>query len=160
MKLIPLYQGRSALVDDDDYERLLGFKWIYTGGYVNRKPYCPSVNGVRKYRNVSLHREIMNPPDGMVVDHIDGNVFNNQKTNLRICTHRENIMNQRTQIRVKASKYKGVYRDKRRNTWNARIKVNQKTIHIGVFLNEDDAARAYNIAAITHFGEFARLNAA
>ncbi len=67
-------------------------------------------------------------------------------------------MNSRKTTSVTSSKYKGVTWDKRRNTWNSSVMKNYKRYHLGYFFNEDDAARAYNIADKKHHGKFAYLN--
>jgi len=89
------------------------------------------------------------------VDHIDGNPSNNAISNLRPAKRGSNVANA---PRRKASGFKGVYRDRRTGRWAAKVRANYKQFHLGVFDNEKDAARAYDAAAIRHFGEFARLN--
>lgn len=103
-------------------------------------------------KKTSLHRVILNPGSGFVVDHINGDGFDNTRENLRVCTHAENIRNSK----VKCGRYKGVR--KYGNRWYARIKVNYKEIHIGSFANKEDAAIAYDNAAKKYHGEFARTN--
>jgi hypothetical protein len=98
----------------------------------------------------------MNPPPGLVVDHIDGNGLNNTRVNLRICTSAQNICNSKG--RSKTSKYKGVTRRKMSNKWFAQIKFNRKHIDIGRFDNEIEAAKAYDNVARKLFKEFAYLN--
>lgn len=94
MKLIPLTQGQFAVVDDSDYEWLNQWKW-----YANRNRYTyyavrsDHTNGIIK--QILMHREIMNTPNGMVVHHIDHNGLNNQRCNLKNCTESENQKNQR-----------------------------------------------------------------
>jgi hypothetical protein len=95
------------------------------------------------------------------IDHKDGNRSNNLIENLRECTARENQYNRKVQSRKFAeitSKWKGVCWLPTRKRWIARIRVDNKLKFLGHFLNEDDAAVAYNSAAKTYFGEFACLN--
>ena len=98
---------------------------------------------------------IMNAQKGQEVDHRDHNTLDNRRENIRICTHAENMMNRQ---KGSGSKPKGVSEFKRTEKLRARIKVKGKDIHLGYFDNEDDAALAYNVAALKYHGEFACLN--
>lgn len=155
-KEVPLSQGLAALVSPEDYEMVSQFTW------------CACKNGPRFYARrsdysagkgvtVSMHRMIMNPPDGCVVDHIDGNGLNNQRSNLRIATNLENSWNQRKRS-DSTSGFKGVYWDKQNASWRAMIKVHGKRKHIGRFVDVQEAAKAYDRNAKEYFGEFAALN--
>jgi len=104
-----------------------------------------------------MHRAIMNPPDGTVVDHINRNSLNNRRCNLRICTQKENLRNGRPSRRS-TSRFKGVYFDKQTRKWIAKIGYNGKTIHLGSFEDEVEAAKAYDRKAYELFGDFAYLN--
>src|SRR3990167_783457 len=84
MKLIPLTQGKVAMIDDCDYMWLSEFKWCYDNGYARRR-----ASG----RFIYMHREITKTPDGYDTDHRDGDKSNNQRANLRICTRAENKRN-------------------------------------------------------------------
>lgn len=149
-KQIPLTQGKFALVDDEDYDFLIQWKWYYkTEGYAARNE---RTNKGRK--TVRMHRVIMNTPHGMETDHADGNRLNNLKSNLRICTKSENQRNQTP----KKHKHKGAFFDKHDGKWSAHIRINGKPKRIGRFSSEVDAARAYNKAAVEIYGEFAKLN--
>lgn len=106
-----------------------------------------------KLSKVYLHRLIMKAPKGMVVDHINGDRFDNRKCNLRICTQAENMRNRKPNAGVK---YKGVRLKYSR--FEARIGVGKKQIFIGKFDTEIEAAMAYNEAAVKFHGEYARLN--
>ncbi len=149
MKLIKLTQGYNTKVDDEDYEYLNQYNW---SAHVNRDG---SVYARRKpgmnypYEIMHMHREIMGTPDGMVVDHRDHDPLNNQKENLRSCTSGQNNAN-RTCYNSKSG-YKGVY-------IKAAITIDGKSIHLGTFATVEEAAHAYDAAAIKHFGEFANLN--
>lgn len=105
-----------------------------------------------------LHALLLNPKKGIQVDHIDHNGLNNQRENLRACTNAENSCNQRK--RRSASKYKGVYHDRRAlaRPWQASIKYNYRRIFLGYYVSEEAAAFAYNAAAKKYHGRFARLN--
>lgn len=138
MKEILLTQGKVALVDDEDYEELNKFKW-----YANelRKTHYAMRHMKGSHKTIILmHRVIMNCPNGMFIDHIDHNGLNNQKSNLRIVTNRQNIQNHNI---IKSSKYVGVSLDKYSKKWIASIRINKKTKYIGGFDNELDAHKAY-----------------
>jgi hypothetical protein len=162
-KSIPLTQGKFALVDDEDYDWLMNWKWYYKkdkagNGYAVRHD---SVLVKRKL--IPMHRVILNAPDGVQVDHINNNRADhglyNQRSNLRICTNAENQANVGIQSN-NTSGYKGVTLDKRTNHWRAQIIVNRKRISIGFYKNPQDAARAYDQAALKYFGKFANINGA
>ena len=148
---IKLSRGLVAIVDDEDYERLNQFRW-----HANKKGYAMRHLKTGKRNTVFMHREIIGAYPGIFVDHIDGNIFNNQRNNLRLATNAQNCCNSGSR-RGSSSSFKGVrlFRD---GKWHARIMANYKEIHLGYFKNEIDAAIAYNNAAIIHHGEFAKLN--
>jgi len=156
MKFIPLSRGLWAIVDDEDYESLMVYKWhvlkISTGFYAARTKPRPDRG------SVYMHHEVMGgkPSSGYETDHIDGSRLNNQKANLRNVTRSQNNMNRHHTCGV--SKYKGVNWRKRVNKWRAAIGLDGKMRHLGLFESEEDAARAYDAAALEHFGEYSRLN--
>ena len=151
-KSITLTQGKSVLVDDEDFEKLNQHKWYYHQGYAFRKA------GPRIFQvSIFMHREIMQTPDGMETDHINGDSLDNRRENLRICTHAENLRNRKMNSGNKSG-YKGVYWFSQRGKWRAAITLNGKNVHLGLFTDPADAAKAYDKAAQEHFGEFARTN--
>ena len=162
MKLIPLTQGRDAIVDDADYEWLRQWKWTLTPrgdrrvGYAYRQEYL----GNGKYRTILMHRAILGVVDepDVVTDHRSGFGLDNQRSNLRACTHLQNARNQRKCTSSTSSRYKGVSWRRRDNRWEARLKVCGRLLFLGLYFDEADAAEAYNAAALRHFGEYARLN--
>lgn len=91
------------------------------------------------------------------VDHINGNGTDNRRENLRVVSHSDNLMN-RDGWRNSSSKYKGVTFYKRDGNWQAKICPHGKTIHLGYFDDEDEAALKYNAAAVIHYGDKAKLN--
>ena len=104
-----------------------------------------------------MHRLIMQAIDGQYVDHINGDGLDNRRENLRICTHAQNMQNQMP-VRLGTSKYKGVSWDKVAKKWAAHINLDGKPKKLGRFVAEEDAAKAYDSAAIEHYGEYARPN--
>lgn len=158
VKEIPLSQGKVALVDAEDFERLSQYKWHYSKrGYAARGHYWKE-EGKRKHTCITMHREIMGNPLGLDVDHKDGNKLDNQKANLRVCSKKENGKNIGGWSKNKSSRYKGVRWRKDTEKWSAQIMVERKSICLGSFDKEEDAALEYNFAAHQHFGKFARLN--
>ena len=143
------------MVDDGDYKVLSKHKWTAkeSGGNIFYAVRRNPTNGKHFY----MHKVIMGNPSGFEVDHISGDSLDNRKSNLRVCSHKQNLRNQKLSS-ANTSGYRGVYLRKDTRKWEAGIKVNQKRIVLGSFDNILDAARAYNNAAIKHFGEFARLN--
>lgn len=147
-----------AIVDADMYDFLNKWKWFYTSGYAARHQHIGYFNGKKKTKRIYMHRAIMNTPDGMDTDHREpGHTLDNRRRNLRICTTSQNLRNSVSR-RGSSSKYKGVSWDKRRNKWVAQISIEGRAINLGRFTLEEDAAQAYNFAAVEHFGEFSRLN--
>lgn len=152
MKKIKLTRGLVALVDDSDYEQLNAHKW-YAQAH-GRTSYAHRTLGKKL---ISMHRVIMNPPVGMVIDHKDCNGLNNQRANLRICTRLENARN-RPKYKSNKSGYKGVCWNTKDKRWIAKIKLNNKIIHLGSFLSPLEASKAYIVACKKLHGEFANIN--
>jgi len=148
VRTIPLGDGFYAYVDAPDYERLSQHNWRPINGYAGR---------IEKGRTIYMHREIMQAPADMLVDHFDANRTNNCRVNLRICTPAENHGNQRKQTGSR-SKFKGVTYDKRNHKWLARCRVDGRLYWLGYYDDEVEAARAYDCKAVELFGEFARLD--
>lgn len=160
MKEIPLTKGKFAVVDDEDFSRLSRWKWHYgKRGYAARTVEIGYFQGKRKQTQILMHREVIEVPNNMFVDHINGDKLDNQKTNLRIVNTQQNNWNSKTPAH-NTSGFKGVSEDKRNlsKKWQAYITVDNKKIHLGYFSTKEDAAKAYNEAAKEIFGEYARLN--
>ena len=140
----------EAIIDTEDYEKARGFKWCI---WRNHKVY-----GYKNGGFVSLHRLVLPPiPKNKEVDHHDSNSLNNRKSNLRICTHQQNMHNYKIP-KNNTSGFKGVTWSPKSNQWRVRIQINYQTIRLGLFKNKIAAAKAYNKAAIKYHKEFARLN--
>jgi len=104
-----------------------------------------------------MHNKIMDVPNGLEVDHINHNRLDNRKSNLRGCTHKENMFNRRS-YKKSRSKYKGVAWHKHNKMWPSNITVDGRQIPLGYFKNEIDAAKAYDMASKKYQGAFAFLN--
>lgn len=154
-KKIALTNGNFSLVDLEDYNKIIQFNWYQDkNGYAYRKTYL----GNKKYKNLFLHRFILNEPKHKDVDHINHNVLDNRKINLRLCNHNENVKNV-IKHRDGKSKYKGIcFHKNRRKPYQAKLMHNGKYVSGGYFLIEIDAAKAYNKLAKEYHGEFCFLN--
>lgn len=135
-----------AIIDLDDVDKVRGYKWgLRKTGYV--------ISG----GGIFLHRLIMNPQDDMVIDHINHDPLDNRKSNLRICTQQQNMMN--NEIRKNnTSGVTGVHFDKSRNKWMAYITYNNRRIFLGYFNNKEDAIEARIAAEIEYFGDYRNDN--
>jgi AP2 domain len=158
MKLIPLTQGKFALVDDEDYDYLMQWKWQARKSTYSDTWYALS-HERGSHKSILMHRIILRAPNGVRVDHRDRIGLNNQRLNLRLASSNENARNTGMRSHNKSG-FKGVSWDKRKGKFQAQIRVNGKTISLGYFHADCilDAARAYNEAAIRLHGEFAYQN--
>lgn len=185
MKMIPLLPKKAnkvSLIDDDDYERVAQYHWLVRkrerrgvfygfdavrsfwlsgphpkNGKVfsySRKGKLYNMNG--HYERIFLHRFILHAPEGMIVDHIDGNSLNNQKSNLRLCSTSQNNMNSKLR-KSSNSGFRGVTWDTQTNKWRATITQNHKMKNLGRFTELKDAILARQQAEKEAFGDFARL---
>ncbi len=151
IRYIPLTKGLFAMVDAADYERVSQHTW--TALCVGKNVYAYRKD---RAKTIRLHQFLMNPPKGMVVDHIDGNGLNDRRSNLRVCTKQQNSFNCRPI--VGSSRFKGVHFFKPTGKWRARIRHSGHEICIGYFDDEVEAAKAYDRKAHELFGEYAYLN--
>lgn len=162
MREIKLTRGAVTLVDDDDYDLLMQWKWFkHEGGYACRSYYPRNESGKRLFVGIKMHRIITKCPPNLQVDHINGDGLDNRKENLRVCTQHQNSLNKRkSNPETSYSIYKGVTfrKDRKERRWNAQITRNNKRKHLGYFNTEIEAALAYNAAALKFEQEFTRIN--
>lgn len=153
MKKIKLTQGKYAMIDDEDYERVSQYRWFAARN--NDKSVFYAGRTIDK-KNLGMHRFVLNVSDRRIkVDHINHNTLDNRKFNLRVCSHAENCSNRKP---VKGRLLpKGVIAIGK-NKYKAQIKKAGKDIHLGYFDSPTEAALAYNKKALELFGEFAYLN--
>lgn len=154
MKRVDCGRGYYALVSDEDYSLVSKYKWRTDGRYgISHKKVGD------KYRTVLMHRLIANTPKGFLTDHINGNTLDNRRENLRICDRYENARNVGVPKTNKTG-YKGVRYNSKcpKRPWFSIIKFRSKAIFLGNYSTKEEAAVAYNNAALTYHGEFAKLN--
>lgn len=149
LETIALTQGAVAVIDARDMLKVEFYTW------------CLQRTGSRRYaatrrngRRVLLHRVILDAPDHLQVDHIDGDGLNCRRSNLRLATKAQNMHNCGPRA---GHELKGVCQ-RRDGRWVAQIAAFKTRYSLGVFDTPEDAARAYDVAAIRLHGEFARLN--
>jgi HNH endonuclease/AP2 domain len=148
---VRLSRGMVALIDAEDEERVCAIKWsVRWSGW---RWYAVSNRGGH---SLYLHRFILGVPDGVQVDHVNQNGLDCRKANLRPCTNGQNGANRQKKAASASSKFKGV--DFHCGSWRARIRKDKVQRLLGNFGSEQEAARAYDAAAVELHGEFARLN--
>ena len=155
--LIKLTQDKYAIIDDEDFKLVDQYKWHVLKTSVNN--YAATNAGGRKNRKyILMHKLILDYFGFSDIDHINGNALDNRKQNLRICSRQQNIRNKKKCNKICSSQYKGVWFRKDTQKWSSEITVDYKKICLGCFVNEVDAAKAYNEVAREYFGKFAKLN--
>lgn len=156
MREILLNRGKIAIVDAIDYDILvIGPKWQAVN--LRTKWYAVRSVGPRGYRAVQrMHRLILDAPTRTEVDHKNGDGLDNRRENLRLATSAENRRN--TKFINGAIPYKWVYFNKRLRKYIAQIWSGRR-IHLGVFVDAESAARAYDVAHLRLHGEFSQTNA-
>lgn len=160
-KVVPLSQGKVALVDAADYSRIAKYKWTYltkkrrgkSTQYARR-----SVWSKDKQQTVYLHRFILNAPAHLHVDHKNGDGLDNRRANLRLATNTQNRCNVTSEVSFSVAGFRGVQPCRQEGRFYARIRVNGQQVRLGIFDSAEAAARAYDAAAVKYHGEFATLN--
>lgn len=149
--------GHEVLFDKRDSELVGGYNWNCYQNSCGQIYF--SVYDKNSKRILKLHRELVSCPDGYYVDHINGNTLDNRRKNLRVCRKIQNQYNQKKHKNARHSKFKGVtFREGLSKPWEAFIYPNGKSLRLGYFRTEKEAAAAYNTAARHYYGEFAKLN--
>ena len=142
MKYVEMEGGNKVMIDDEHYEWINSYNWHPVTNYSKNTKitYATTlINGLVIY----MHRFIMKAPKKKVVHHIDGDGLNNQKNNLEIVSHRENLLMRNWK---KTSKYPGVSWNKQTNKWIAIIQINGRPKYLGAYHEEWRAAKAYRHA--------------
>jgi hypothetical protein len=153
LKEIALTQGKVAVVSDCDFPFLSQWNWFavqcrhlwYAARYEKRK-------------RIYMHREILKTKPGQETDHRDGNGLNNWRKNLRNGTHQQNLIARIRTRPFKSSKFRGVTWDSFTGKWYAKTTFNGKTVNLGRFSSEVDAAEAFNNFARKNYGSWANIN--
>ncbi len=159
-KEIPVGKDRVAKIDAEDYERVTKHRWRARTAGSGRQLVVTTLSANGTDRQVTLGWFLMQPPEGkQVYPRRFQNGFDYRKENLIVCTmkERQQILPKGRRVQT-SSRYKGVSRLEAKNRWKAAIQVEGKTIHIGLFKTEEEAASAYNDTARKYFGEMAYQN--
>jgi hypothetical protein len=150
---VPLTQGREAIIDAEDAEDVGRYGWfcsVHKG-----KPYARR-NTRRedgtKY-GVYLHRDLISDAGDLDIDHINGDGLDNRRSNLRLATRSQNMMNAKT-VATNSSGYRGVSWQKSKRKWRATICVSGRKTYLGDFKDIEEANAAYVSASLRLHGVF------
>jgi hypothetical protein len=159
-RVIPLTQGQVTIVDEEDYDWLNQWKWfaVYSprGRYFYTRRNNKNEQGKPEWEH--MHRLITGAKPGQITDLINRNTLDNRRSNLRLVTHIESVRNRKMQ-RHNTSGYRGVTFNKKSSKWQAQISVENDCLYLGVYQHPQDAAKAYDKAALKYYGhDFAQLN--
>jgi predicted P-loop ATPase len=142
--------GKYAIVDDCDYDWISQQKWhCNPDGYAVRNEWHN-----RKCSTISMHRVIVDTPKGMLTDHINHDILDNRRSNLRVCSSSQNHINLKMTFN-KTSGIRGVSWDKKSNKWHSQIELDGKKYHLGFYKDIESARDAYSRKSIELHGEFA-----
>ena len=149
---IPLTQGKVALVDAEDYERVNQHKWHYhKQGYARRM--LPIGSGKKKV--LCMHHMIIDVPEGFHPDHINGNGLDNRRVNLRIATPTQNSHNAKMRG-DNTTGHRGIFEDKKYNKWRVAFKIDGVQKQFGYYDSKQEAIDMYHSVSKSLRGEFAR----
>lgn len=156
---LELDRGYCSLVDEDDLPTLGVLSWFLKekgNSYAIAAAHLPGSGG--RAQAVPMHRFLMKPKGDQWIDHRNGDPLDNQRSNLRLCSPAQNAGNRKKHPRSTTG-FTGVSYRADKNLYRAKIGGGkQRVFHLGYFRLAEDAARAYDVAALERYGEFARLN--
>jgi hypothetical protein len=154
-RYIPLTRGKYATVDAKDFDKLQGFSWraVQNG----QRWYAARKDGW-KGEDIYMHRQLLNAPAGIDVAHKDGDGLNNRRDNISLKSRSRNLRGVCKKRSGATSQFRGVSWSKKEGCWRAQIHLKDRNKFLGRHVMEEDAARAFNAAALEHFGEDAQLN--
>lgn len=155
MKQVPCTKGYTILVDECDYGKVSQYKWY--AHHSSKGTYRPARRESHPPRKVVfLSQEIIDAPKGMHRDHINGDPFDNRRENLRVCEHNQNMKNRKKHGKTTQNPHKGVFASGKK--WRVFITSDGVGYVCGSFQSAEQAASAYDAAAIYLHGEYGRLN--
>jgi hypothetical protein len=153
---IPISAGRFVCITASDCPEISRHRWTYVpsrSGYTGYAARWITVHGKKK--TVYMHRQLLHINDRSEVDHISGDGLDNSRCNIRRATSSQNKANKHHRIKTT---YRGVYPTRYPGQWKAQTKSNGKNVHLGVFTNPEDAAKAYDEFARQSWGSYAQVN--
>lgn len=156
---IPLTQGQYAIVDECDYDSLIGTRW-YAQWAPNTNSFYAKAIGIRRgsgYLRVAMHRIVADIQSDRLGDHVNGNTLDNRKRNIRPSNNSENTSNSKLSTK-NTSGFRGVSWNRWRRGWHSYIRIDKKLIHLGFYATAEEAAQVRDTAAIRYHGQFATLN--
>ena len=159
MPVIQLTRGYKTIVDKDDFEYLSQYKWTAQPKHGNVYAFRMSkrTKPYEKRHTIFMHREILKARENFLVDHINHNTLDNRKSNLRECSHSENMRNRVLQINNKYGTPGLTYIKKNKiHPWRVTIRNGEKwPKYIGSYISKDEATIAYREAQNIYHKEFA-----
>lgn len=159
MKHVNLTKGQKTMVDDADYDHLTQWNWHFgANGYAVREQHLGMKDGKRIRRTVLMHRELVDAPKGLDVDHVNENKLDNRRSNIRLATRSQNKANMRA-VKRKDNLPMGVTFNpspRSKQPYMARVCMNGKSYFVGNFYQLKDAVSAYAAKKKELYGDFAK----